>query len=123
VAGTGKSWRESTFSDYRLVLNGKTGESEVDDAPKVETITEKKHQLSAGEMGEMVANPLSYLWIGQLQNDTAWWKGDALDALDEDAKIMNTTTIQPVMAMQLTPRWKAIFCPIIPFRALKRSGG
>ena len=40
----------------------------------------------------MVANPLSYLWFGQIQNDTAWWNGDLLDDLDEDAKVMNTTT-------------------------------
>jgi hypothetical protein len=71
----GKGWTESLFSDFRLVLNGQTPQSEAVAAPRVETITEKKHQLSAGEMGEMVANPLSYLWIGQLQNDTAWWKG------------------------------------------------
>jgi hypothetical protein len=39
--------------------------------------------------------------------------------LDKDAKIMNTTTIQPVMAMQLTQRWKAIFRPIIPIQSFE----
>ena len=108
---TGKRWREPIFSDYRLVLNGKTPESEVAAAPRIEEIAEKKPQLSAEEMGEMVANPLSYLWFGQLQNDVSWWKGDLLDELDEDAKIMNTTLIQPVMAMQLTKTWKNDFPP------------
>jgi hypothetical protein len=108
---TGKSWTESIFSDDRLVLNGQAAESEVAAAPRVETIAEKKPKLSAEEMGNMVANPLSYLWIGQMQNDTAVWKGDA--------KIMNTTTIQPVMAMQLTQKWKAIFRPLIPIQSFE----
>ena len=68
---TGKSWTESIFFDGRLVLNGKRPEREVSTAPRVETVAEKKPKLSAEEMGEMVANPLSYLWIGQMQNDTA----------------------------------------------------
>lgn len=65
----------------------------------------------------MIANPLSYLWIMQLQNDTTWWRGNLLDALNEDAKVMNTTTIQPVMAMQLTEDWKMIFRPLIPIHS------
>jgi hypothetical protein len=116
---TEKSWPESLFSDYRLVLNGKTSESEGVEAPRIEEIAEKKPQISAEEMGEMVANPLSYLWFGQLQNDVSWWKGDLLDDLDEDAKIMNTTTIQPVMAMQLTQAWKMIFRPVIPIQSFE----
>ena len=116
---TEKHWAEPIFSDYRLALNGKAAESEIATAPRVEAIAEGKPKLSAEEMGEMVANPLSYLWIGQMQNDTAVWKGDALDALDEDAKIMNTTTIQPVMAMQLTQAWKMIFRPVIPIQSFE----
>lgn len=121
---TGERWREPIFSDYRLVLNGKTSEIEgAKVAPRIKKIAKKKAALSADEIGEMVANPLSYLWFGQMQNDTAVWKGDLLDDLDEDAKVMNTTTIQPVMAMQLTQSWKMIFRPLIPiqsFETLKR---
>ena len=117
---TGKSWTKSLFSAYnRLVLNGQTPESEVAAAPRVEEMGEKKPELSADEIGELVANPLSYLWFGQMQNETAWWKGDLLDDLNEDAKVMNTTLIQPVMAMQLTQRWKAIFRPIIPIQSFE----
>ncbi len=120
---TGERWREPIFSDYRLVLNGKTSEVEGTKSPRIKKIVKKKAELSADEIGEMVANPLSYLWFGQMQNDTAVWKGDLLDDLDEDAKVMNTTTIQPVMAMQLTQSWKMIFRPLIPiqsFETLKR---
>lgn len=116
---TGQSWSESIFSDYRLVLNGTTSERDATQVPRVEESAEKREELSPAEIAEMVANPLSYLWIMQLQNDTAWWKGDLLDDLDEDAKIMNTTVIQPVMAMQLTTAWKMIFRPIIPIQSFE----
>lgn len=116
---TEKSWHESQFSDYRLVVNGKTLESDVTASPRGEKKAEKDTQFSAEEIAEMIANPLSYLWIMQLQNDTTWWRGNLLDALNEDAKVMNTTTIQPVMAMQLTEDWKMIFRPIIPIHSFE----
>jgi hypothetical protein len=106
------------FNDRRI-LGAMTTESDTTSLPRLEAAAEKTTERSAAEIAEMVANPLSYLWIMQLQNDTAWWKGDLLDDLDEDAKIMNTTVIQPVMAMQLTTAWKMIFRPIIPIQSFE----
>jgi hypothetical protein len=65
------------------------------------------------KIAEALANPLSYLWLMFIQNDTTWYKGDILDRLNEDTKVMNTTLIQPVMPFQLTEKWKVIFRPII----------
>ena len=114
-----KSWSESALARNRLVFSGTTADEDGEGAPKSETTAEHKSKPSSEEMGDLVVNPLSYLWIANLQNDTAWWKGDLLDELDEDAKIMNTTVIQPVMAMQMTKKWKAILRPIIPIQSFE----
>ncbi len=84
-----------------------------------ETIAEEKEgQMTAAEIGELMANPFSYLWFGMIQNDTYWYDGDLLDFLDEDdSKVMNTTLLQPVMSVQLTETWKAIFRPVIPIHS------
>jgi hypothetical protein len=52
-----------------------------------------------------------------------WFSGDALDKLDEDDKVMNTTLIQPIMPIQLTENWKAIFRPIIPINSFDTISG
>ena len=84
-----------------------------------ETIAEEKEgEMTAAEIGELMANPFSYLWFGMIQNDTYWYDGDLLDFLDEDdSKVMNTTLLQPVMSLQLTETWKAILRPIIPIHS------
>ncbi len=71
-------------------------------------------QPSAKELGDALANPLSYLWLFFMQNDTQWFKGDLLDELGEDNKVVNTTVLQPVMSMQLTEDWKMILRPVLP---------
>lgn len=80
---------------------------------------------SAEEMaaiGEALANPLSYLWMMFSQNDTIWYDGDLADELNKDARIQNTTLLQPVMSVQLTENWKAIFRPVIPINSFDTVG-
>ena len=35
-------------------------------------------------VAEAMLNPLSYLWLLFMQNDTTWYDGDILEALDKD---------------------------------------
>ncbi|WP_297696734.1 hypothetical protein, partial [uncultured Eudoraea sp.] len=74
----------------------------------------KEGEYTQEQINEMMNNPLGELWMLFVQNDTTWYDGDALDFLGEDKKIFNTTTIMPVMAMQLTEDVKYIFRPVIP---------
>jgi hypothetical protein len=79
---------------------------------------DKKAEISEQEkIAEALNNPLSNLWMLFIQNDTAWWKGDALDDLNEDTKVMNTTLFQPVLSLQLTENWKTIIRPVIPIQS------
>ncbi|MGB5209787.1 MAG: hypothetical protein WBP60_04615 [Gammaproteobacteria bacterium] len=73
-------------------------------------------------IGEALANPLSYLWMMFSQNDTIWYDGDLADELNKDARIQNTTLLQPVMSVQLTENWKAIFRPVIPINSFDTVG-
>jgi hypothetical protein len=84
---------------------------------------EKKEEMTAAQVGELMANPFSYLWFGMIQNDTYLWNGDLLDSLNEDSKVMNTTLIQPVMSMQITEEWKMIFRPVIPINSFDTVSG
>jgi len=74
------------------------------------------------KMAEALANPLSYLWLAFIQNDTKWYDGDLLDTLNEDSKVQNTLLIQPVMSFQLTEKWKTIFRPVIPINSFETVG-
>ena len=80
-------------------------------------------QAADAEMSEQdqiaaaLANPLSYLWLLFLQNDTISYNGDVLEALGEDAQVQNTTLFMPVLSMQLTEKWKTIFRPVIPINS------
>jgi hypothetical protein len=79
---------------------------------------DKKAEMSEQEkIAEAMNNPLSNLWMLFMQNDTTWWKGDALDDLNEDTKVMNTTLLQPVLSLQLTENWKTIIRPVIPIQS------
>jgi hypothetical protein len=70
-------------------------------------------------IAEAMLNPLSYLWLLFVQNDTVWYDGDTLDDLDEDPLAQNTTLIMPVLSMQLTENWKTIVRPVIPINSFK----
>jgi len=70
-------------------------------------------------IAEALANPLSYLWMAFMQNDTIWYDGDIADALGEDAKTQNTFMFNPVLSMQLTDEWKMVFRPVIPINSFE----
>ncbi len=70
-------------------------------------------------IAEALANPLSYLWMAFMQNDTIWYDGDIADALGEDAKRQNTFMFNPVLSMQLTEEWKMVFRPVIPINSFE----
>jgi len=55
--------------------------------------TSGKEEPSEEEIAEAINNPLSYLYLLWVQNDTMLWSGGLLDKLDENDKIMNTTLI------------------------------
>ncbi|MEN8689124.1 MAG: hypothetical protein AB1Z20_03355 [Desulfobacterales bacterium] len=74
-------------------------------------------------IAEALANPLSYLWLMFTQNDTKWYDGDLLDELNEDTKVMNTTLIQPVLALQMTEKWKMIFRPVFQIQSFDTIDG
>jgi hypothetical protein len=65
-------------------------------------------------IGEAMANPLSYLWLMFMQNDTIWNNGEILNDLGLDAEPQNVFLLQPVLSMQLTEKWKTIFRPVLP---------
>jgi hypothetical protein len=78
------------------------------------TEAEKKEMI-----GNALANPLSFLWLLFLQNDTYRYDGDILEALGEDSQRQNITIVQPVLSMQITEKWKTIFRPVFPISSLK----
>jgi hypothetical protein len=89
-------------------------ESAASSAPDAETTTGMSEAEQRKFIADAINNPLTFLWLGFLQNDMTWYDGDLLDELGEDAKLQNTTMIEPVMSFQLTKKWKTIFRPVIP---------
>jgi hypothetical protein len=71
------------------------------------------------QIAEAMLNPLSYLWLLFVQNDTVWYDGDTLDEIGEDKLAQNTTLIMPVLSMQLTETWKTIVRPVIPINSFE----
>ena len=84
---------------------------------------EAPEDMTREQIAELMANPFSHLWFGVVQNDTYWWDGDALDLINEDRKIVNTTLVQPVMSLQWSPDWRLIFRPIIPIQSVDTVKG
>ncbi len=85
-------------------------------------LSEKKQPTEA-EIAEAINNPLSSLWLLFGQNDVKWYSGDALDLLNENSKVMNTTLLEPVMPMQITEDWKMILRPVIPINSFDTLAG
>ncbi len=73
-------------------------------------------------IAEALANPLSYLWLMFMQNDTLGYTGNILDTLGEDDVINNTLLIQPVLSIQLTEKWKTVIRPVIPINSFETVG-
>ena len=70
-------------------------------------------------IAEALANPLSYLWLGFIQNDVINYTGDIIDALGEKDVVNNTTLIMPVLSIQLTEKWKTVIRPVIPINSFR----
>ncbi len=86
-----------------------------DSAPRTMDTSDDAAKRAA--IAEALANPLSYLWLMFMQNDTSWYEGDILDRLGEDRKVVNTTLLMPVLSFQLTEKWKTILRPVIPINS------
>lgn len=87
-----------------------------------ETEVEAEEDYMEGEytqeqITEMINNPLGELWLFFTQNDTYSYGGDALDKLNKDNRIMNSTLLMPVIPFQLTENWKVIARPVIPINS------
>ena len=80
----------------------------------------EEEQLSQAEIAEMVNNPLSYLWMLAMQNDTYWYDGNVEGA---DKVAVNRFTIMPVMPMQLTENYKLVFRPWLPIYSSRLPWG
>ncbi len=76
-------------------------------------------EAEAAAIAEALANPLSYLWLGFIQNDVINYTGSTLDALGEKDVVNNTTLIMPVLSIQLTERWKTVIRPVIPINSFR----
>ena len=125
-----KDWRETRFRFDGTTLH-EYGEGENSRAiPHVLLAQDSPLAIHAGttpssersemdQLGEAMANPLSYLWLMFMQNDTTWFDGDIADDLGEDDKVQNTFLIQPVLSIQLTERWKTIIRPVIPINSFE----
>ncbi len=62
------------------------------------------------ELSRKMDNPLSDLWIIFNQNDTSIWRGTPA----RGKKVINMTTIQPILPVNLTKNWNLVNRPIIP---------
>jgi hypothetical protein len=120
-------FREGSFLELsgRFGSRGFLGEDDEEEpvGPPVVEKLEESGELTPEQIAELMANPLSYLWFGQIQNETSWWDGDLLDLVNKNERRMNVTRIQPVMSMQLTEEWKMIFRPIIPINSFDSIRG
>jgi hypothetical protein len=121
-SGRNLDWNSGFLLKDNQLLFANASETSAGDGNKASATAGKK-EPSEEEIAEAINNPLSYLYLLWVQNDTMWFSGDALDKLDEDDKVMNTTLIQPIMPIQLTENWKAIFRPIIPINSFDTISG
>jgi len=121
-SGTTLDWNSGFLLKDNELLFADASETSAADGNKASATTGKE-EPSEEEIAEAINNPLSYLYLLWVQNDTSWWSGDVLDKLDEDDKVMNSTLIQPIMPIQLTENWKAIFRPIIPINSFDTISG
>jgi hypothetical protein len=76
------------------------------------------------QIAEMIKNPLGYLWLLFIQNDTTWYNGDIPDRLGEGrSKPQNSFLVQPVLSMQFTQGWRWILRPVIPINSYRVPTG
>ena len=120
---TSITYEKSMWTGSRFMLAEASGLDESTGNSANSSATSDKEQPTEAEIAEAINNPLSSLWLLFTQNDTKWYEGDALDKLNENTKVMNTTLIQPVMPMQITKDWKLILRPVIPINSFDTLSG
>ena len=89
------------------------------------TLSTEQDDASASEsaqIAEALANPLSYLWLLFVQNQTTLHDGRILDEVGVGEQAQNSLLIQPVLSLQMTDNWKAIFRPTIPINSFETVG-
>ena len=91
-------------------------QSAMEEAPVSDAAAAK---AEAAAIAEALANPLSYLWLGFIQNDVINYTGDIIDTLGEKDIVNNTTLIMPVLSIQLTEQWKTVIRPVIPINSFR----
>jgi hypothetical protein len=74
---------------------------------------------TAEQIAEMINNPLGYLWLLNVQNTTTWFSGALVDKAKQLGSGQNSTLIQPVLSMQLTPGIRWLSRPIIPINSFE----
>ncbi len=74
---------------------------------------------TAEQIAEMINNPLGYLWLLNVQNTTTWFSGALVDKAKQLGSAQNSTLIQPVLSMQLTPGIRWLSRPIIPVNSFE----
>ena len=74
---------------------------------------------TAEQIAEMINNPLGYLWLLNVQNTTTWFSGALVDKAKPLGSGQNSTLIQPVLSMQLTPGIRWLSRPIIPVNSFE----
>ena len=104
---------EESAAESAATAEAAAGQGEVSVEPSaMSEVAAKKAEMDA--IAEAMANPLSYLWLAFMQNDTIWPEGDLLDAQNKDGNPQNVFMLNPVLSIQLTEKWKTIFRPVIP---------
>ena len=104
----------------RLMITLLTGTMLLSDSLMADDTSAVEEQLTQEQIAEMVNNPLSYLWMLAMQNDTYWYDGDIEGA---DKITVNRFTLMPVMATQLTENYKLVFRPWLPIYSSKLPWG
>ena len=75
------------------------------------------------QIAEMINNPLGSLWLLNVQNTTTWFSGALVDRAEPLGRAQNSTLIQPVLSMQLTPNIRWLSRPIIPINSFELPSG
>src|SRR5210317_1910247 len=77
-SGKNLDWNSGLLLKDNELLFADLSETSAGDGNKASATTGKE-EPSEEEIAEAINNPLSYLYLLWVQNDTSWWSGDVLD--------------------------------------------
>ncbi len=95
-----------TLAQAQTTITANTGETSTSGKPQAKRMTLEDLE----ELSRKMDNPLSDLWMIFNQNDTSIWRGTPAHG----KKVINVTTIQPILPINLTKNWNLVNRPIIP---------